>query len=589
MLIAQLAAIALATLLTTWGASLVLRALAVKLASLRRVSAFTWMFQGASVWDPKPDAIGAPRAAVTTLLGLAAMVAGAVCYAARHMLEDGNTPPWGVFVIAAISGMLWSAALAAVLLGFFADRARGRLRCPRCWYDMQGQSRMQCPECGHIAKGQRDLQRTRRSRGMFLLAVVLVLLTAVPDAVWGFRRTGAMGVVPTWAMVLLVDVLPQSWITQRGLDDDYGTLGDRIDSMQEYQARLAYHFVRTSPRENWQDVISNVAAATTKTNRRALADSSEMLQNLAARDGRELDAMEKRYRQLLENWPPTNSANTSQEQGEVGYLAASLTFLRTDAVRGPNAPRIPTSFIESMVAGPLPSTISTWYLRYVFEARVESPAEVTPLILAAFDRDINNPNQTYMLVQLFGSFISRNHDELPVVYDYLRDTTRAGRGGVLRMWDGDGGRTRPSDELLEQLRTDRDPRVAIAALALENSIYLVNGPDPNCDALVAIYNAGPMPDEWCLDQLWRMRCDVNNMTPGLLRDLTSGNAVLAWAIVAKLDQLSPTDPQLLPALKSLNSAQANAAQARVLTGLIQKLEAMNAPESPTTDPAAPTP
>ncbi|HLP82872.1 MAG TPA: hypothetical protein VK157_00855 [Phycisphaerales bacterium] len=589
MLIAQLAAIALATLLTTWGASLVLRALAVKLASLRRVPPFTWMFQGASVWDPRPDVIGAPRVAATTLLGLAAMVAGSVCYAARHVLEDGNTPPWGVFVIAAMSGMLWSAALAAALLGFFADRARGRLRCPRCWYDMQGQSRMQCPECGHIAKGQRDLQRTRRSRGMFLLAVVLVLLTAVPDAIWGFRRTGAMGVVPTWAMVLLVDVLPQSWIIQSGVDDDYGTLGDRIDSMQEYQARLAYRFVRTGPRENWQDVISNVVTATTKTNRRALADSSQTLQNLAALDGRELDAMEKRYRQLLENWPSTNSANTSLEQGEVGYLAASLTFLRTDAVRGPNAPRIPTSFVESMVAGPLPSTISTWYLRYVFEARVESPTEVTPIILAAFDRDINNPNQIYMLVQLFGSFISRNHDELPAVNDYLRDPTRRGRGGVLRMWYGDGGRTRPSDELLAQLQTDPDPRVAIAALAVQNSIYLLNGPDPNCDALIAIYNAQPMPDDWCLDQLWRMRCDVNSMTPGLLRDLTSGDGVLAWAIVTKLDQLSPTDPQLLPALKALNSSQATPTQARALAGVIQKLEAANASQSPAMDPAAPSP
>ena len=30
----------------------------------------------------------------------------------------------------------------------FGDRARGRRRCPRCWYDMSGATLLKCPECG---------------------------------------------------------------------------------------------------------------------------------------------------------------------------------------------------------------------------------------------------------------------------------------------------------------------------------------------------------------------------------------------------------------------------------------------------------
>jgi branched-subunit amino acid ABC-type transport system permease component len=77
--IAHITLFLLALLLTTWGTSLILRALATKLASLRRTPPLSWMFRGNSIWDPKPESIGTPRASLTTLLGIAAALIGVAC------------------------------------------------------------------------------------------------------------------------------------------------------------------------------------------------------------------------------------------------------------------------------------------------------------------------------------------------------------------------------------------------------------------------------------------------------------------------------------------------------------------------------
>lgn len=69
----------------------------------------------------------------------------------------------------------------AVLLGgliflawwaLFRDRARGRRRCPRCWYNMAHLPSMTCPECGYTAKSERSFGKTRRRKRMGVLAIL---------------------------------------------------------------------------------------------------------------------------------------------------------------------------------------------------------------------------------------------------------------------------------------------------------------------------------------------------------------------------------------------------------------------------------
>jgi len=69
-------------------------------------------------------------------------------------------------------------ACIAIGLGLFAaaiwfDRARGRLRCPSCWYDVQTISSLICPECGYAAANVQALRKTRRHYGLALAGVVL--------------------------------------------------------------------------------------------------------------------------------------------------------------------------------------------------------------------------------------------------------------------------------------------------------------------------------------------------------------------------------------------------------------------------------
>ncbi|MCA9311511.1 MAG: hypothetical protein KDA21_09925, partial [Phycisphaerales bacterium] len=74
--------------------------------------------------------------------------------------------------------MPWAVAMGAtawLLLALFKDRSRGRLRCPRCWYDMRDCGSLMCPECGHDARREPRLRRTRRRRKQAVVALMLLL------------------------------------------------------------------------------------------------------------------------------------------------------------------------------------------------------------------------------------------------------------------------------------------------------------------------------------------------------------------------------------------------------------------------------
>ena len=78
----------------------------------------------------------------------------------------------GVGAIALIVGGI------VVLWALFADRARGRKRCPKCWYDLSASPEPRCSECGFVARTERKLRKTRRRwrgcfLGLFIIAVGL--------------------------------------------------------------------------------------------------------------------------------------------------------------------------------------------------------------------------------------------------------------------------------------------------------------------------------------------------------------------------------------------------------------------------------
>ncbi len=91
--------------------------------------------------------------------------------------------------------------LAVTWWGLFGDRAKGRRRCPRCWYDLSYSSGRTCPECGHTANIERSLFRTRRR----LVPAMLAALTAALGVAWTIeqnRQRGWMSMVPTRVVIL---------------------------------------------------------------------------------------------------------------------------------------------------------------------------------------------------------------------------------------------------------------------------------------------------------------------------------------------------------------------------------------------------
>ena len=72
------------------------------------------------------------------------------------------------------------AGLALLLWALFWDRAKGRKRCPKCWYDMQGaeadtDGAYHCPECGRIIRHERKLRTTHRRKVHAVFAFLLFL------------------------------------------------------------------------------------------------------------------------------------------------------------------------------------------------------------------------------------------------------------------------------------------------------------------------------------------------------------------------------------------------------------------------------
>lgn len=112
-------------------------------------------------------------------------------------------------------GPIWLVQLSCVLLllGGVAsllwfvrgDPARGRRRCPRCWYDMAGVASLACPECGRTARSERSQRRRRRRRrwaglglGLLITAAAFYVADPIVRRGWGGAPVVARLVAIPW-------------------------------------------------------------------------------------------------------------------------------------------------------------------------------------------------------------------------------------------------------------------------------------------------------------------------------------------------------------------------------------------------------
>jgi hypothetical protein len=112
---------------------------------------------------------------------------------------------------------------------FIGDRARGRIRCPRCWYDMSAAQNLICPECGNTAKSTAQFKNTRRPRWILAVSTML-LITGGTGFVLNQRAAddGFLGIMPNWMMLMGWEQYPDHWVYDTGKDYQDSSLTERI-------------------------------------------------------------------------------------------------------------------------------------------------------------------------------------------------------------------------------------------------------------------------------------------------------------------------------------------------------------------------
>lgn len=108
--------------------------------------------------------------------------------------------------------LLWALLVGGLVLLAWAllwDRSRGRRRCPKCWYGMEGVppgegGGWRCPECGREIEDERKLVGTRRRWRHALLAVVLLLGSYASFAGPVVRDRGWWGLAPDSVLIALL-------------------------------------------------------------------------------------------------------------------------------------------------------------------------------------------------------------------------------------------------------------------------------------------------------------------------------------------------------------------------------------------------
>ncbi len=101
-----------------------------------------------------------------------------------------------------LGGLLGLAGLALAWWALFADRAKGRKRCPKCWYDLTGSPGPTCSECGYGPKSEAKLFKTRRHWRWAVVAVLVLVGSAASGMTPKIKREGWISVVPTTVLIL---------------------------------------------------------------------------------------------------------------------------------------------------------------------------------------------------------------------------------------------------------------------------------------------------------------------------------------------------------------------------------------------------
>ncbi|MEO1277453.1 MAG: hypothetical protein AAFV77_00660, partial [Planctomycetota bacterium] len=120
----------------------------------------------------------------------------------------------GDWIFTVLTWLLLALGVLGLAWALFWDRSRGRKRCPKCWYRLDGvpaaEGTTTCPECGKEVRKPRRMLKTRRRWGLAMLALLAVLGSYASHAYPIVRDHGWWRTVPDVALIAMVPLIDPS-------------------------------------------------------------------------------------------------------------------------------------------------------------------------------------------------------------------------------------------------------------------------------------------------------------------------------------------------------------------------------------------
>ncbi|MCH8165773.1 MAG: HEAT repeat domain-containing protein [Planctomycetes bacterium] len=118
------------------------------------------------------------------------------------------------WVFWSLGGLLGVIGISLAAWALLWDRARGRRRCAKCWYNMSGSPGRVCSECGYRAKREKKLFKTRRHWRWVFVGILVLAVGYGASVTPRVKRSwvGWPGAVPT---VVLIAMFP--WLKPNGV------------------------------------------------------------------------------------------------------------------------------------------------------------------------------------------------------------------------------------------------------------------------------------------------------------------------------------------------------------------------------------